>query len=89
MGTARETLKQIKQNRISRRQTRFEAIIIIILAAFAIGGIWAYAVSKKVKKEGIETDAVVSRVELHEWGDRMKIKYLPDRQDYPVLVKIL
>ena len=44
---------------------------------------------KKVKKEGIETDEVVSRVELHEWGDRMKIKYLPDRQDYPVLVQIL
>lgn len=106
----------------------FEIIVIIILAAFAAGGIWAFVVSKKVKEKGIETDAVVSRVELHEWssgtgewagtditedyyvtysnqegqtvealltnpgdrtfkeGDRMRIKYLPDRQDYPVLV---
>ncbi len=46
----------------------FEAIFIIVLSAFAIGGIWAFIVSRKVKKEGIETDAVVSRVELHEWG---------------------
>ena len=110
----------------------FEAIVIIILAAFAIGGIWAFVFSKKVKKEGIETDAVVSRVELHEWGggtgdtwahdniteeyyityvnqegqtveallsnpgdhtfkegDKLKIKYLPDRLEYPVLVRIL
>ena len=103
----------------------FETIFMIILAAFAAGGIWAFVVSKKVKNEGIETDAVVSRVELHEWGDletrnsiteeyyityrnqegqavealltnpgnhtfkegdRIKIKYLPDRQDYPVMV---
>lgn len=110
----------------------FETVFIVILAAFAIGGIWAFAVSKKVKKEGIETEAVVSRVEIHEWtggtgdtwaqnnvteeyyitytnqegqtveamltnpgsntfkkGDRIKIKYLPGRQDYPVLVEIL
>ena len=110
----------------------FEIIFIVILAAFAIGGIWAFVVSKKVKKDGIETDAVVSRVERHEWsggtgdtwagdsvteeyyitytnqegqavealltnpgnhtfkeGDKIKIKYLPERQDYPVLVKIL
>lgn len=72
----------------------FEAIFIIALSAFAIGGIWAFIVSRKVKKEGIETDAVVSRVELHEWSggdveDRLKIKYLPSRQEYPVLVKIL
>ena len=109
-----------------------EAVFIVILAVFAIGGIWAFAVSKKVKKEGIETEAVVSRVEIHEWtggtgdtwaqnnvteeyyitytnqegqtveamltnpvsntfkkGDRIKIKYLPGRQDYPVLVEIL
>ena len=109
----------------------FETIFIILLAAFVIGGIWAFVVSKKVKKEGIETDAVVSRIELHEWtggadawehssfteeyyityenldgqaveallsnpgdhifkeGDKIKIKYLPSRQEYPVLVKIL
>ena len=110
----------------------FETILITVLAAFAIGGIWAFVVSKKVKKEGIETDAVISRVELHEWsggtgetwagnsvteeyyitftdqegraaesllsnpgkhtfkeGDKVRIKYLPDRPDYPVLVKIL
>ena len=51
-----------------RRQGMFEVIFIAVLAAFAAGGIWAYVVTKKVKKEGIETDAVVSRVELHEWG---------------------
>ena len=109
----------------------FEIIVIIILAAFAAGGVWAFVVTKKTKKEGIETDAVVSRIELHEWsntgetwvqndvteeyyitytdhngrtveamlsnpgdhtfkvGDRMKIKYMPDREEYPVMVKIL
>ena len=36
----------------------FEIIFLVVLAAFAIGGIWAYVVSKKVKEEGIETDAV-------------------------------
>ena len=107
----------------------FEGIWFIVLAAFALGGIWAFVVSNKVKKEGIETDAVVSRVKLHVWsggigeaatrdsvteeyditytnqqgqtvestltnpgnhtfkeGDRIRIKYLPERQDYPVLV---
>ena len=110
----------------------FEIIFILILAAFVIGGIWAFVVTKKTKKEGIETDALVSRVELHEWsggigdvgtqdtisedyyityanqkgqtveallsnpgdhkfkeGDKIRIKYLPNRQDYPVLAKIL
>ena len=106
----------------------FEIIFIMLLAAFAIGGIWAFVVSKKVKEGGIETDAVVSRIELQEWngwsgdvwaedsmkvyyinytnqdgqiveamlsnpgkrsfkeGDKIKIKYLPDRQEYPVMV---
>ena len=110
----------------------FETVFIIVLAAFAAGGIWAFAVTKKVKKEGFETDAVVSRVEQRVWngstgadagpdnvtedyyitytnqegqtvetllsnpgdhvfreGDRIRIRYLPDRQNYPVLVKIL
>ena len=110
----------------------FEILFIIILALFAVGGIWAFVVSKKVKKDGIETEAVVSRIELHEWsggtgdvwandsvteeyyitytnqegqtveallsnpgdhsfkeGDKMRIKYLPDRQEYPVMVKLL
>ena len=109
----------------------FEIVFIILLAAFAAGGIWAFIVSKKVKEEGFETEAVISRVELHEWsggpdawdhgsvteeyyitytnqegetveamlsnpgdhtfkaGDRIRIRYLPDRQDYPVLVNIL
>ena len=40
----------------------FEIIFLVVLAAFAIGGIWAYVVSKKVKEEGIETDAVVSNL---------------------------
>ena len=107
----------------------FEIIFLVVLAAFAIGGIWAYVVSKKVKEEEIETDAVVSRIELHEWGggdeepwtpsitedyyitytnqegktveamlsnpgdhkfeegDRLRIKYLPDKQEYPVMVE--
>ena len=107
----------------------FEIIFIMLLAAFAIGGIWAFVVSKKVKEDGIETDAVVSRIELQEWNgwsgdvwaedsmkvyyinytnqngqiveamlsnpgkhsfkeeDKIKIKYLPDRQEYPVMVK--
>ena len=109
----------------------FEIIIIAILALFALGGIWAFVVSRKVKKEGIETDAVVSRIELHEsgntteaWehsnvseeyyitytdqdgqsveamlidhgsrtfqiGDRVRIKYLPDRKDYPIFISTL
>ena len=46
----------------------FEIIFILILAAFVAGGIWAFVVSKKVKKEGFETEAVVSRVHLHEWS---------------------
>ena len=106
----------------------FEIIFTMLLAAFAIGGVWALVVSKKVKEDGIETDAVVSRIELQEWngwsggvwaenltevyyitytnqkgqsveamlsnpgkhtfkeGDRIRIKYLPDRQEYPVLL---
>lgn len=110
----------------------FEIIFILVLAAFAVGGIWAYVVTKRVKNDGIVTEAVVSRVELHEWsggtgdlwaadsfteeyyitytnrdgqmveamltnpgnrsfvvGDRMKIKYLPDRQEYPVMIEVL
>lgn len=109
----------------------FEIIFITLLILFALGGIWAFVVTKKVKKEGYETDATISRIELQEWsggieawehgsvtkdyyitftnhkgqtveallsnpgdhefkkGDRIRIKYLPDRQDYPVLVKIL
>lgn len=107
----------------------FEIIFGAVLALFAAGGIWAFIVSRKVKKEGIETEAVVSRIELHEWtagtmegspsasvteeyyvtytnqegqrieamlsnpdvkdlaaGTKIKIRYLPDRQDYPVFV---
>lgn len=107
----------------------FEYIIIILLVLFAIGGIWSFVVSKKVKEEGIETEAVISRVETVEWhnadwpennfteeyyityinqkgqtaeallsnpgshrlkkGDKIIIKYLPDKQDYPVLIKVI
>lgn len=107
----------------------FVSIFVIILALFVIGWIWAFIVSRKVKTEGIDTEALVSRVELHEWsgeigdastfteeyyitytnqegqsveamltnfgdhtfkeGDRIQIRYLPERQDYPVLVKVL
>ncbi len=109
-----------------------KCLFITVLALFAIGGIWAFIVTKKVKKEGYQTEASVSRIELHEWsggtgdtwagsevteeyyvtyrnrkgqiveallsnpgdhtfkvGDRMVIKYLPDREEYPVLVEIL
>lgn len=34
----------------------FEYIIIILLVLFAIGGIWSFVVSKKVKEAGIETN---------------------------------
>ena len=110
----------------------FEIVLVAILTAFIIGGIWAFVVTKKVKEEGIEADALVSRIELHEWsvgagdlgehdsvtedyyitytnkegraveallsnpgshkfkeGDKIRIKSLVNRQDYPVLVKIL
>ncbi len=42
----------------------FEIIFITLLVLFAIGGIWAFVVTKKVKKEGYETDAIISRIEL-------------------------
>ena len=57
----------------------FEIIFLVVLAAFAIGGIWAYVVSKKVKEEGIETDAVVSRIELHEWGGGAEEPWTPSK----------
>ena len=61
----------------------FEIIFLVVLAAFAIGGIWAYVVSKKVKEEGIETDAVVSRIELHEWGGGAEEPWTPSiTEDY-------
>ena len=107
----------------------FEILFGVVLALFVVGGIWAFFVTRKVKNDGIETFAVVSRIEEHVWsgdvsdaaypntvtevyyitytnqdgqtveallsnpgdlklevGSRMKIKYLPDRQDYPVMV---
>jgi len=109
----------------------FETVFIVLLAMFAIGGIWAFVMTKKVKKEGIETEGFISRVELRErsggtdaWdhgsvseeyyvtftnrdgqpvesmltntgdhtfktGDRVMIRYLPERQDYSVLVEVL
>lgn len=109
----------------------FEIIIGIIAGLILIGGIWSYFVTKKAKNEGIATEAVVSRIEFHEWesgtgeiwaagdvtwepyvtytnqegqtveamlsnpgeglkvGSRVIIKYLPDKQEYPVLVEIL
>ena len=108
----------------------FETIFVILLVAFAACAIWAFFVSRKIKKEGIETDATVSRVGSHEWsggagdigtqdtvteeyyityvdqegraveallsnpgdhtfkeGDKVKIKYLPDKPEYPVLLE--
>ena len=109
----------------------FEIIFGIFVAFIVIGFIWSRIVTGKVKKEGIETEAVVSRIEIHEWesgdvetwtgteitkepyvtfintegetveamlsnpkrglevGDRLKIKYLPEKQDYPVMIERL
>lgn len=109
----------------------FEIFFGALLLAFALGGIWAYTFSRKVKKEGIKTEAVISRIEEHEWagetgefhdsgditreyyitytgqdgkqveamltntggqefsvGARVVIKYLPNRQDYPVFLRL-
>lgn len=42
-------------------------------------------------QNGQAVEAMLSNPGSHTFkeGDRMKIKYLPDRQDYPVLVQIL
>lgn len=104
--------------------TLFIGFIVIFLILIVIGGIYAFIVSKKVKSEGIETTAVVSRVVETETtdldhltktsythyirytnqageqveavlsnpsdelsvGTRIRIKYLPDRQEYPVMI---
>ena len=67
----------------------FEIIFLVVLAAFAIGGIWAYVVSKKVKEEGMTVEAMLSNPGDHKFeeGDRLRIKYLPDKQEYPVMVE--
>ena len=105
----------------------FEIIIGIIFLFIVTGGIWAFLLSKKIKREGIETEAVVSRIKKNVWteetgpdtvtmeyyvsyrnqaeqtveavlsrvpkklqlveGSKVRIKYLPSRQDYVVLAK--
>ena len=105
----------------------FEIIFGVILLFIVAGGIWAFIFSQKIKREGIETEAVVSRIKKNVWteetgpdtvtleyyvsytnqegqtveavlshvpkkryleeGSRVKIKYLPSRQDYVVLEK--
>ena len=105
----------------------FKYIFIGFFVLIAIGALWAYVVTNKVKKHGIETEAVVSRIEVQEsldsdncvsrtekchvsyvnqngksveavlsnpkkglkQGSRLIIKYLPEKQDYPVLIEIL
>ena len=105
----------------------FKYIFIGFFVLIAIGALWAYVVTNKVKKHGIETEAVVSRIEVQEsldsdncvsrtekcyvsyvnqngetveavlsnpkkglkQGSRLKIKYLPEKQEYPVLIEIL
>ena len=47
----RHNMADVKER--SRSQNMFETIFIIMLAAFAAGGIWAFAVTKKAKKEGL------------------------------------
>ena len=106
----------------------FEVLFGVILSLFALGGLWAFFMSRKVRREGIETTAVISRIEeyerpdldapntvstnyyisyTHQTGDqveallgdqkvdglpvgsKVRIKYHPDRQEYPVLIEIL
>ena len=105
----------------------FKYIFIGFFVLIAIGALWAYVVTNKVKKHGIETEAVVSRIEVQEsldsdncvsrtekcyvsyvnqngetveavlsnpkkglkQGSKLKIKYLPEKQEYPVLIEIL
>ena len=42
-------------------------------------------------QEGETVEAMLTNPGDHTFkvGDRLRIRYLPDRQDYPVLVKIL
>lgn len=51
----------------------FEILIGILVAAFAIGGIWA-----------ILTNPGDYEFQV---GDRVRIKYLPDRQENPVMIE--
>ncbi len=106
----------------------FGVVLAAVLGLFVLGGLWAFIVSRKVRRDGLETTAVVSRVEEYERADldapntvsknyyisytnqageqveallgdqrvdglpigsELKIKYLPDRQEYPVLIDIL
>lgn len=105
----------------------FEIILIAFGVLIGIGAIWAFLFSRRVKKDGIDAQATVSRIEVSEsldadgtvsrtetvWityrnlngetveamlsnpkkglqeSSRILIRYLPERQDYPVLVKVL
>ena len=99
---------------------------IVIIAIVATGAVYALYSIMKVKKNGIEVDAVVTRIEEHErvdadgisidydvfvryrtlegkqieatlanpknrleTGNRVRIKYLQEHEDYPVLTEIL
>ena len=46
----------------------FEILFGVVLALFVVGGIWAFFVTRKVKNDGIETFAVISRIEEHVWS---------------------
>ena len=113
--------------KVERIWIMFKYIFIGFFVLIAIGAVWAYVVSNKVKKHGIETEAVVSRIDVQEsldsdncvsrtetcyvsyvnqngetveavlsnpkkglkQGSRLKIKYLLEKQEYPVLIEIL
>ena len=99
---------------------------LIILAVLASGAAYALYYILKVKRNGIETEALVTRIEEEERtdsdgvsvyytfyvryrtlegrqieatlanpksrlqvGSSVKIKYLPEKEDYPVLTEIL
>ncbi len=99
---------------------------LVIIAIVASGAVYAFYSIRKVKRNGVEVDAVVTRIEEHEMvdadgvsrdydfyvryrtlegrqieaalanpknrleiGSRVRIKYLPEQEDYPVLTGIL
>ncbi len=108
----------------------FNSIFIGIIVIIVILGVYSFIFSKKVRKEGIETTAVVSRITEDESvtldeeeaggmithtfyvsyknqmgeqieatlsnpkndlevGSRIKIRYLPGREEYPVMTEVV
>ena len=97
------------------------------LGLVAVGAVWAFVFMQKVRRDGLDAEAVVARIEVSESldsdgtrsvtkrcivrytnqngtlveaalanpkkglaeGGRVRIKYLPGRENYPVLTEIL